>query len=258
MLIDAFIVGPEYERPMIDFRLKMLDPYVDLFVIVECDHTFSGKKKGFVHDVSGAKISKVNFSLPEVPQWNEQPSSYDPSHPCWSIEYQHRNHIVSALNDYSDDDFVLMGDMDEIPSREALDMMVKNNFMGIATFSMFFFYYNLHTVREEMWSGTIWTPMKALRKFGAQALRDSRGNTGFNIERGGWHLSYMGGTDAIRKKIGSFSHQEYNIPEYTDEEKITRRVMEGSDLFGRDVKSALPPDGFFPDYFKELAPEEWL
>lgn len=260
MLVDCTLYNGEHD--MLEFRMKILAPLVDKFVIVEADHTFSGRPKpyhiDYVHiDPEKSHIHKVKADLKGL-DLEKKSEIYDPSADHWKIEYQQRSAIFEACKDFSDDDFVLMGDVDEIPSREALEMMKNSNFNGIATFQQFFFYYNLRTLRDEMWPGTIWCPMKALREFGAQTLRDSRGNTGFNVERGGWHLSYMGGVDAIKRKIEDFSHQEYNKPEFTDREKIAGRVSRGEDLFDRGVKSRSIPQDFFSPYFLENVSKEWL
>ena len=45
LLIDSFTFFNEYE--ILDFRLRLLYPYIDKFVIVESDHTFSGKPKPY-------------------------------------------------------------------------------------------------------------------------------------------------------------------------------------------------------------------
>lgn len=265
MLIDTILFNGEID--LLEFRLKLLDPFVDKFVVVESNKTFSGWDR------------LVFLELPEIrkrlkPWWNKivpyccireaknlnffpKPKVYDPSHDCWKIEYQQRNAIVNACKGFSDDDFVLLGDCDEIPSREALEMMKKDKFSGIATFQQFFFYYNLRTLRDEMWPGTIWCPLKALRQFGAQALRDSRGNTGFNVDRGGWHLSNFTSVEGIQNKIRSFSHQEYCTDEFLDEKHIKGCIENGNDLFKRGVTSRKPPDDFFAPYFLENIPESW-
>jgi beta-1,4-mannosyl-glycoprotein beta-1,4-N-acetylglucosaminyltransferase len=49
----------------------------------------------------------------------------------------------------------------------------------------------------------------------------------------GWHLSYMGGPDAIARKIRGAAHAELDRPEYTDPDLIARRLAVGADLFDR-------------------------
>src|SRR6185295_16073383 len=44
------------------------------------------------------------------------------------------------------------------------------------------------------------------------------------VQDGGWHFSYLADTARIRRKIDSFSHQELNIPRYTDPKEVERRM----------------------------------
>lgn len=261
MLIDVFMVCDETD--MIDFRIRMLEPYVDRFIAVECDRTFSGKPKPFNFSAdsfpaANGKFQHYAIQIQRQITWETPPASYDPSHPCWFIEREQRGAIVNALQGFADTDRVLLGDVDEIPSREALEMLKAQNFSGIASFRQFFFYYHLGCLRNEIWNGTVWCPVAAIRQFGAQELRDSRGMTGFAVDKAGWHLSYFGGTSAIQRKLRNFSHQEYNVPEFTDTGNIERRSAAGSDLFDRQITSGPPPENFFPEYFKgEVRQKEW-
>ena len=54
------------------------------------------------------------------------------------------------------------------------------------------------------------------------------------IPDGGWHLSYFGNADFIKNKIENFSHQELNINEYTNIDKINERMNQFIDLFDRN------------------------
>ena len=53
------------------------------------------------------------------------------------------------------------------------------------------------------------------------------------MERGGWHLSYFGSAEFIKNKIEQFSHQELNLEEFTNIEKIKYRVDNNIDLYDR-------------------------
>jgi hypothetical protein len=54
------------------------------------------------------------------------------------------------------------------------------------------------------------------------------------IPDAGWHLSYFGGVDGILRKIRYLAHQENNIPEFTERQRIIDAVTYGFDLFNRD------------------------
>ena len=47
-------------------------------------------------------------------------------------------------------------------------------------------------------------------------------------------MSYFGDKHFIQNKIKNFSHQELNVDEYTDLEKIEKRIQNNSDLYDRN------------------------
>ena len=54
------------------------------------------------------------------------------------------------------------------------------------------------------------------------------------LENGGWHFSYMMNEEQIRNKIRSFSHQEFNTPEFLENISVQRTLMKKEDLLLRD------------------------
>lgn len=258
MIIDAFTYFNEAD--ILEFRLKLLWDYVDKFVIVEADHTFSGEKKEFNYILEStrfewAKTKIIFFGLnvdATTLDLSNPPASYDPLHDCWSIEKQQRSAIVQACRGFSDEDMLIMGDVDEIPSREVIEHLGKSLGHDAVVCRQLFFYYNLTNLRKENWHGTIFTKLGNARKIGTQALRDQRNSLPF-VYPGGVHMSYFGGNKAIKKKIESFSHQEYNTDEFKDEAHINICLDTGADIFKRDIGSQKVGQDFFPEYFSKLA-----
>ena len=59
-------------------------------------------------------------------------------------------------------------------------------------------------------------------------------------------------SEDISKKIKSYSHSEYNKPEFTDEKKIKERIRNRVDIFDRDFKyERVDLDDTFPKYILE-------
>lgn len=255
MIIDAFTYFNEAD--ILEFRLKLLWDYVDKFVIVEADHTFSGKIKLFNLDGdrfawAKEKIVYHQFLTPRIWSGDEPPTIYDPTHPCWYVEKDQRNAIIDACKGFSDEDMLIIGDVDEIPSREVIEHLGKSLGHDAVVCRQLFFYYNLTNLRKENWHGTIFTKLGNARKIGTQALRDQRNSLPF-VCPGGVHMSYFGGNEAIRKKIESFSHQEYNTDEFKDGAHINICLDTGADIFKRDIGSQKVGPDFFPEYFSKLA-----
>jgi len=49
----------------------------------------------------------------------------------------------------------------------------------------------------------------------------------------GWHFTFFLSPEGIRSKLQSYSHQEFNVPHYTDLENIRRRTSACVDPFDR-------------------------
>jgi beta-1,4-mannosyl-glycoprotein beta-1,4-N-acetylglucosaminyltransferase len=69
------------------------------------------------------------------------------------------------------------------------------------------------------------------------------------VEDGGWHFSYLGGVQAIIKKLEAFAHTEYNTSEYKNAASIEAAINSGKDIFGRDFQyKFVPLDNSYPEY----------
>ena len=45
----------------------------------------------------------------------------------------------------------------------------------------------------------------------------------------------MGGIDKVIEKIESYAHQEYNIPEIKDRQRLESIIRAGGDIFNRNI-----------------------
>lgn len=253
MIIDAFTWYSELD--MLEFRLRLLWNYVDCFVIVECDHTFSGKPKPWNlldhkerFSWAWKKIVYHKFEAQNVWDGSNPPTHTDPSHPCWNIEYAQRNAIMDAVSGFKYDDILLISDCDEIPNPSVFPKIDNIRRWEPVALRQHFFYYNLSCLRREQWNGTIVTTVGTARKHTPQGLRAQR-NTLQIFTEGGWHLSYMTDVKGIQEKLGSFSHVEYSGEKYTNEPHIQECIAQRKDLFVRGMVADKVGREFFPDDF---------
>ena len=251
---------------MLLLRLKILDPLVQKFVIVEADRTFAGKPKPFTlddhydrfrpwHDKIVYERVHINPNLTNSQV--KPPTTFDPDHPCWRIEYAQRNAIAKATEIYPAHTTVMVSDVDEIPRREAVEFALtvpENNYPVVLRQHVFC--YSLKFMRNIMWNGTIVTTLANLREQTPQNLRGRR-NELPAIDHGGWHLSYFTTPDNIAHKIENFSHQEYNLPQFKAKEHIAYCLESGEDLFDRDGPVMTPEQDQFPLYFRDNVNPEW-
>ena len=73
----------------------------------------------------------------------------------------------------------------------------------------------------------------------------------YKILNGGWHFSFLGNPEMISSKIKSYTHLEYDKNEFTDIEKIKKRILELRDPYDREKKLVkVEINKNFPDYIK--------
>ena len=69
------------------------------------------------------------------------------------------------------------------------------------------------------------------------------------ILNGGWHFNDLKKPEDLSKKFKSGAHQEENVEEFTDIEKINKRMKEKKDLLGRNYKyETIKIDETYPRY----------
>lgn len=221
MRIDAFLFFNEFD--LLDLRLRELAGVVDRFVLVEATRTHSYQPKPLHFADHADRFSDYPITHVMV---DDLPAHATPM----EREIHQRNAIVRGLVDASDDDLVLLSDVDEIPRASAIPTTCH---MGQCyTFEQDLYYYTMrHRVRGR-WFGTRLVRVDALRAWTPQTVRHAGGE---RVRGSGWHFSYLGGVEAIQSKLAAFSHQEYNRTQFTDAQAISERVMAGRDLFDRNA-----------------------
>lgn len=219
MIYDCFIFYNEIK--MLEFRLAELYDYVDYFVIIEADRTFSGtpKKSFFAENISKFekfkdKIIAGNAIVPEKFKGK------------WDIEIFQRNHIRNLLDSLypSDEDLIIISDIDEIPDR---------NNLKVGSLEQDLYYYNLETKLDLSWRAAAIIEYKELKKY--DSIQNFRVGNNLPTIKSGWHFSFFGNEEFIANKIRNYSHQEYNTEKHTNLDFIKKCISEKSDLFLREI-----------------------
>lgn len=265
MIVDTFMVNDEMD--MMDFRLRYLYDYVDKFICVEADHTHSGNPKGFnvmenLERFEWAR-DKLSFYLINVKteglDFSHKPKEFDFNAPQWRVENQQRNAIADACKDFADDDIIMISDCDEIPTRQAIEFRKTHAIENPYALDQRIVAFYLDYVRDDIgWRGTIISTMKQMREYTPQGLRNLRIQLS-PFPYGGWHFTYFGGAEQIKKKIQAFAHQEMNKEEYLDLNKIEELTKEGKGIFPDDSGQPLKKVGaeFYPTEMLKLFKKEW-
>ncbi len=231
-LFDCFPFYNEFDQ--LRLRLKVLGDLVDHFVITEARQTHSGQEKPLYLDDPAAQDilnhPKVRRVVVDFPQTLD----------VWGREQYQREAIGEGLKQLgaTAQDFVLVSDVDEIPSADAIQrakvklsgfVPKQSTPRAIAVFEQRLFYFRLNYElvwsRKLPWLGTVMArydqilSVNGLRTTGRNARgRKSLGfdkqATVISIADGGWHFSYLGGNAALDAKLAACAHQEHNTAEY--------------------------------------------
>jgi beta-1,4-mannosyl-glycoprotein beta-1,4-N-acetylglucosaminyltransferase len=242
------------------YRLNVLNSIVDYFVIVEATCTFTGKEKILYFNENKHLFEKfkdkiIHIIVDDMPY--KYPNIDFGSNHQWTNDHFQRNAISRGINaiKIDDNDMLMLCDLDEIPDPRTIASIKSGTInVDMNALEMDLYYYNLHTRFLYKW----YLPKVLLYKkyketnMSIQNIRDIGSPI---IKNGGWHLSYFGDNEFIKNKIAAFAHQELNVEEYTNKEKINNRVKNGFDLYDREnpVKIAIKDNTYLPlDYEKYL------
>ena|SRR3990167_4848980 len=113
------------EKELFEIRYNILSPFVDEFIVVEFDKTFSGKTKSwrFIEDFKGHKFKNVCYHGIEEKDYSKykelaenSPNTKGAEH--WKREFMQKESIKDALavHHLKDSDIVFISDCDELPN----------------------------------------------------------------------------------------------------------------------------------------------
>ncbi len=255
-LIDCFMYFDE--DMVLDIRLNTLIDEVDKFIIVEATKNHAGidKKLNFKFENFLKFKNKIIYIVVD-----DMPMNVIAPKKGWHENHARdqfqRNAIERGYKDFSDEDIIMISDIDEIPNPKSIkEFKIKNKFACFLQ-KNFQSKINLLNVSDEKWPGTKICQKKYLKS--PQWLRDIKIKKKsfwkiFSekiqiIDNGGWHFSFLKNPESIRNKIISYSHQEYNKKEFTNTDLIRKRISLGEDLFKRKINyKKIELDHSFPEY----------
>lgn len=224
MIIDAFPFFNELD--LLELRLRELSPIVDLFVLAEAPVTFTNLPKPLFYQDYRRRFAEWDNKVVHVVV-DDMPSGS-----TWRREQHQRDALLRGLwcCNLTPDDWVILGDLDEIPSREAIRQVTGQAMQGVAACEQQMSYYRLNILHREPWYGTRILPWGRMTT--PEVIRKT---TSYIVPGGGWHFSYLGDVAHIQTKLQSFSHTELATPENLDEDHILHCIQAGQDLYGREA-----------------------
>ncbi|MGV8951658.1 MAG: hypothetical protein ACOH2M_11190 [Cypionkella sp.] len=258
--IDCFLFFQELD--LLEIRLCYLYDVVDHFVIIEAGQAFSGRTKPFYFEQHAERFAPfadkiVYFKLDEHHQSfegvintlrgrddpvsgklleiMEADSHVDRNELHWVLEEYHRECLFYPLTQVAQPgDLILFSDLDEIPSRNAIQQAESLAVPGTCvSFVCSEFDYFVNWFKLDGWQGpsaSRWEDVRAHSLNGLrQRVRSRDGGAEIHrIERGGFHFTSCGGLAAVQRKIESWGHQEFNID-------LVKSRLQTNIRYGRDV-----------------------
>jgi len=246
------------EDLLLDIRLNILNNSVDYFVIVEGNKTWQNNRKKLKFDLN--KFSKFKKKIIYIPVENLP----DGDNPYLRENFQ-RNCISNGLKNSSENDLIIISDLDEIPAPEAIKQFDAK--MRFAAFKQKHFYYkiNLQSQKNPFWFGSKICVKKYLKS--PQWLRELKfkrrpfwrlDKLRLNnvIENGGWHFCNLKSPEQLLYKYKNLCepNDPYNFDEKIDErylqiEEIEKRIKLGQDIIGRkEIYKPIKLNNSFPKY----------
>jgi len=243
MIIDAF---PFFnEIALLQVRLNYLGPAVDQFVIIESTIDFAGKRKelmltkDFIQHLPYARKIRVLHWKPRfffINSFFKLSAAIKYRRGLWQIQHLQRNHLLTLLSEYNPEDFLIFGDLDEIPDvqfftdKSHLDALLKEN--PIYAFDQTMYYYNVFSIKELSWRGTVLTKVQTAITLSPKTVRKHR--LDYPLCAKGWHFSYFGDEKKIKQKIDAIADVEkLSAFKAISEDEIALRIEKTMDLYDR-------------------------
>jgi beta-1,4-mannosyl-glycoprotein beta-1,4-N-acetylglucosaminyltransferase len=260
-IFDCFLYCNE--DIILDVRLNILNKFVDKFIIVESQYYHNGDYKGLnfnIKNFTQFKDKIIYISVLDKPK-NLQPlSEKNEKNDTIKIlnavkfENEQRNRIFKGLKDCSDEDIVIISDVDEIPNLDKIN--VENIGDEAIFFEQKYFYYKFNLFNPKLsWTGSRLIKKKNLKSpqwlrnlktkkysiWRVDKLFNSKIYSNFKIiKNGGWHFSYLNNAEGVLNKLSTYLHYVDFEYENLDSQKIKQFIDNKTPIYdlGHDQRGS--------------------
>lgn len=272
MIYDCFSFFNELD--LLEIRLNTLDKVVDKFILAESTLTHTGNPKPLYYAENKDRFAKFSDRIVHivVNDFPAMPEDMPVREKAWTRENWQRNAIVRGLpKDIGDNDILLISDMDEIPDPAYVEKAAANP-AGVTRFDLraYCFFINLRNISYPIWNnGTrvlTWRTFNDPKTYAGAGYTEccvAAVNQGPSATRvrflkptkimkpAGWHFSYLGGVEAIQRKMKSIAHTEFDTEKRTSAANITNTIARGKSLFNNYER-------FLPELLDKTFPQHVL
>ena len=241
-----------------DFRYKVINEYVDKFVICESifDHRNERKERNF------DKLEKYKNNPKVIHILLEKPFPKNTNE--WENQAIQRDFILENLDFADNDDLIFFSDPDEIPNPNLLKNFELKKKYGIFLQNFYNYNFNLFNSYETPWEGTRVCKKKNLKSIDYMRQKIKKKNAKYKFYRfdkeksveifhnGGWHFNNLMKPEQIAKKLKTYAHREFSGNEFSSISIIKKKIEAKIDLFNRgESYKVVKIDDSFPKYLVE-------
>ncbi len=244
------------ELDLLEIRLEILDAYVDKFILVDFNQTYSGVMRESLYTKNKERYARwnhkiVHYHVDDFPKDTalvdqaRHNSNTGAGEDHWIREFYLKERAKDAIASVSpqDQDVVFISDLDEIWN----PLTIKPIEMGDKIYRPFqsahYYYLNNRCDEVNGWTGTVVAKYKNIRHACINDLRTRHKTPTTEIANGGWHFGFLGGVEGAKRKIVDSNHPCYNHCLGS----IADRVQNNQDYMGRNFHFWLD-ETHLPDY----------
>lgn len=280
--MKVWSVSPFFnEQAALEIKLREQAEIVDVFVLAEATHTYAGTPKpvrlrgdgewaGWLNELAGqlgveVRVVEVGEPPADLRPW--QADAYPHAVDHWRRENHQRASIGRGMSDLEADDIIVLSDLDEIVrpgtirwyEEQGLTCIMRPPLpMHVAMIDLRWQWAMPVIARvfrgRHLLEGQTCEDVRRSHGMILPAMTGSTGGIRDPMSAYGWHLSYLGGADAIRYKVEQAAHPEL-MPRLSDR-GIEAALSGAGDLFGRGhVLERVGPRGWPTCVVDE--PERW-
>ncbi|KAJ3323337.1 hypothetical protein HDV06_001857 [Boothiomyces sp. JEL0866] len=222
---DAILFSVELD--LLEIRLHELYPVVEKFIIIESNSTFTGLPKPLHFELNKERF---NFAIDKIVYKAIEAPPLKPGEDPFKMEEFHRvsmNELIVSAG-VKVDDWVLMLDVDEIPSANTVQLFKRcDGIPDIIHLQLRNYIYSFEFMLDmNSWRG------KAVKYTPVTGYSHSR-KSDFMLADAGWHCSFCFSTiKDFEFKMTGYSHSDRVHYDYIlDPERIQKVICDGSDIF---------------------------
>ncbi|XP_054154217.1 beta-1,4-mannosyl-glycoprotein 4-beta-N-acetylglucosaminyltransferase-like [Oppia nitens] len=227
-VIDAFIFSIELD--LLEIRLNELWPYVDLFVVLESNKTFTGKSKRLYlrENMNQFLWAKDKLRYHSYNGLVDLESGESP----FKNENQMRTQMTKIISKYATNgDIIISSDVDEIPSQQTIQLVKECTGFPVAMhlqLNMYLYSFEF-SVDDEYETRSAHITQYNQKTFSFSHSKSRQ----YILTDSGWHCSFCFRylSDFIFK-MTSYSHNDRVLDEKVlDKKEIQRKICTGDNLY---------------------------